>query len=233
MTAKAKYFPLAAAARVSLRNYTLATFKHDAIAGLVVSLIALPLAMALAIAVGLPPQHGVYTAIIAGGAVALLGGSITQVSGPTAAFVAIIVPIVSDHGLHGLIWCEIIAGFLLILMGVARFGRYIHYVPYPVTTGFTAGIAVVIATLALNDFLGLELGSLKGDYLEKASVIFNHLPDINIYEFAVGFMTLLAVLFAGNLIRIVPSTMIGLLAGTFLAYAFAVVSLVLSTRGAL
>jgi SulP family sulfate permease len=156
-------FPLATALRAGIKGYNFSTFRCDALAGLVVSMIALPLAMALSIAVGLPPQHGIYTAIVAGVVTALLGGSATQVSGPTAAFVVIVAPIVAQYGLHGLIWCQLMAGVMLIVLGSARLGRYINYVPYPVTTGFTAGIAVVIGTLALNDFFGLNISNFQGE----------------------------------------------------------------------
>src|SRR5271165_3660879 len=139
---------LGAAMRSALRaGYSAETFKADLLAGLVVGVVALPLSMALAIASGVPPQHGLYTAIIAGGLIALVGGSPTQVSGPTAAFVVVLVPISAKYGIGG----------LLVATGWARMGRFIQFVPYPVTTGFTAGIAVVIATLQLKDFLGLRV----------------------------------------------------------------------------
>ena len=128
-------------------------------AGMVVGVVALPLSMALAIAVGAAPQHGLYTAIVAGFVVALLGGSRTQVTGPTAAFIVILAPIFAKHGLGGLLLSGLMAGLMLILMGLARLGRLIQFVPHPVTTGFTAGIAVVIATLQLKDVLGLQLRS--------------------------------------------------------------------------
>lgn len=214
-------FPLATALRASLKGYNLSVFRQDFIAGLVVSLIALPLAIALSIAVGLPPQHGIYTAIVAGVAVALFGGSATQVSGPTAAFVVIVAPIVSEYGLHGLIWCEILAGLILIILGTARLGRYINYVPYPVTTGFTAGIAVVIATLSLNDFFGLGIAQLNGDYIEKAVTIVRHLPTLNPFELIVGLVTLLTIIFFGKISRVMPSPVIGIAAGTAVAYILA------------
>lgn len=213
-------FLLATAFSDRLSGYNLSTFRHDLIAGFVVSLLALPLAMALSIAVGLPPQHGIYTAIAAGIITPLLGGSIMQVSGPTAAFVVIVAPIVAEHGLHGLIWCELIAGILLIAMGMARLGRYVHFIPYPVTTGFTAGIAVVIATLSLNDFLGLGIKSLSGTYLEKASAIVEHLPSLNPYECAVGMVTLLAIIGFGRISRKLPAAIVGMAAGTLLAWLF-------------
>lgn len=211
-------FPLATAMRISMRKYNFTTFKHDLIAGLVVSLIALPLSMALAIAVGLPPQHGIYTAIVAGIAGALFGGSMTQVSGPTAAFVVIIAPIVAKYGLHGLIWCQIFAGIMLIIMGSAKLGRYISYVPYPVTTGFTAGIGLVIATLALNDFFGLNIVHLEGDYIDKVITLASQLPNFNLYEFIIGISSLLIIIFFAKLTNKVPSQIIGIAFGTILAW---------------
>lgn len=214
-------FPLATALRSSIRGYNLRTFRQDALSAFVVSLVALPLSMALAIAVGLPPQHGLYTAIVAGIVVPLLGGSIWQVSGPTAAFVVILAPIVSEFGLRGIIWAGALAGVMLLVMGFARLGRLINYVPYPVTTGFTAGIAVVLATLSLNDFLGLGIAKLEGDYVEKLSAIAGRLPSLDGYTFAVGAVSLLLMVTGGRLIRGVPSPITGVLAGTALAFVFA------------
>jgi sulfate permease, SulP family len=199
---------LATALRHSLPTYSLRTLKQDALAALVVSLIALPLSMALSIAVGLPPQHGLYTAIIAGIITPLLGGSMTQVSGPTAAFIVILAPIVSQHGLHGLIWCGIIAGFILIGFGIAKLGRIINYIPYPVTTGFTAGIAVVLGFLSLNDFAGLGLRLPAEGFISKASIIMMHLPLFHPATLCVGIVTLLLLIYAGKLITLIPTPII-------------------------
>lgn len=207
------------ALKESLKNgYSFQTFKSDAIAGLIVSLVALPLAMALAIAVGLPPQHGLYTAIVAGIAVPLLGGSIFQVSGPTAAFVVVVAPIVAVHGLRGLILTTLMAGVLLIAAGIVRLGRYIHYVPYPVTTGFTSGIAVVIATLALNDFLGLGIGTLQGEYIEKVALIAAHIPTLHWPEALVGIVSLVLMFTSNRILPKIPPPVIGIGFGTLLAY---------------
>lgn len=211
--------PIAAALRESLKKgYSFSTFKSDAVAGLIVSLVALPLAMALAIAVGLPPQHGLYTAIVAGIAVPLLGGSMPQVSGPTAAFVVIVAPIVTEHGLRGLIITTLIAGVLLIALGITKLGRYINYVPYPVTTGFTSGIAVVIGTLALNDFLGLRIEALQGDYLHKLLLIIAHIPTLYWPEALVGIVSLLVMSISGRILPKVPAPVTGIAIGTLLAY---------------
>lgn len=212
-----KTFPLATALRKSMRGYSLSTFRQDLLAAFVVSLVALPLSMALAIAVGLPPQHGIYTAVVAGIIVPLLGGSVWQVSGPTAAFVVILAPIVSQYGLRGIIWAGILAGIILIGMGFTRIGRLINYVPYPVTTGFTAGIAVVLATLSLNDFLGLGIAKLEGEFIEKVGLIASHFPALQPATFAVGALTLLLLFTANRVVRFLPSAIIAIVAGTVLA----------------
>src|SRR6476659_9756290 len=132
-------FPIAAALkRTFAKGYGAPQLRADLLAGVVVGIVALPLSMALAIAVGVPPQHGLYTAIVAGVIVALLGGCKFQVTGPTAAFVVILAPIASKHGVSGLLTAGLLAGFLLVAMGVARMGNLIEYIPHPVTTGFTS-----------------------------------------------------------------------------------------------
>jgi SulP family sulfate permease len=210
---------LATALRESFKEgYKLANLKKDFIAGMVVSLVALPLSMALSIAVGLPPEHGIYTAIIAGTIVALLGGSRTQVTGPTAAFVVVLAPIVAEFGLRGIIWCQILAGIMLLMMGISKLGRYINFMPYPVTTGFTAGIALVIFTLSLNDFLGLGIAKMEGSFLYKASQILDALPSLNYAEAGVGFVTLLLIVGLERRIRFLPSPLIGIVGGSLLGY---------------
>src|SRR5438094_6123182 len=156
LAGEAEPVPIAVALRRSLaRGYTRETFRADLMAGVVVGIVALPLSMALAIAVGVPPQHGLYTAIIAGLVVPLLGGSRFQVTGPTAAFVVILAPIVSRFGIGGLLVAGAMAGAILLAMGLFRLGRLIQFIPHPVTTGFTAGIGTVIGVLQLKDLLGL------------------------------------------------------------------------------
>jgi len=146
--------------RESLREgYGAAELRRDVLAGLVVGVVALPLAMALAIASGMPPQHGLYTAIVAGAVIAVAGGSRVNVSGPTAAFVVLLAPVSQAHGPGGLMTASLLAGLILIAFGTFRLGRLIQFIPHPVTTGFTAGIAVVIAGLQLKDFLGLQPGT--------------------------------------------------------------------------
>ena len=187
------HFPISAALRRALAaGYDKAAFKADVLAGLVVGVVALPLCMALAIAVGVPPQHGLYTAIVAGIVVALSGGSKFQVTGPTAAFVVILAPIASRHGLAGLLTAGLMAGVLLLVMGMARLGKLIQFIPHPVTTGFTAGIATVIATLQLKDVLGLSI-TMPETYLEKLVAIWHarhhaSLPDIAVALATIGIL---------------------------------------------
>lgn len=140
-----------------LKSYSSAVLRADVIAGIIVGIVALPLSIALAIQVGAPPQAGLYTAIVGGAVAALLGGSRTQVTGPTAAFIVILAPIYTQHGASGLMVAGLMAGVILVLMGAAGLGSLIKYVPYPVTTGFTTGIAVTIATIQLRDIFGLDV----------------------------------------------------------------------------
>ncbi len=202
-------------------GYGLAELRKDVLAGLTIGIVAVPLAMALAIATGVPPQHGLYTAIIAGIIIALTGGSRFNVSGPTAAFVVILLPIVQAYGLGGLLLATVMAGFILLAMGLARMGALIQFVPYPVVLGFTAGIGVVIATLQLPDFLGLVLpaGEAGSDYLQKLIAILRALPGLRPAELGLGLATL-AVLIAWPRLRSpVPGPLVALVATTLLAAA--------------
>ena len=154
-------------------------FRNDLIAGATVGLIAIPLAMALAIACGVSPQYGLYTAIIAGVLIALFGGSRYSISGPTAAFVVILQPLAASYGLGGLLVTSVIAGLILIVMAWARLGRFIEYIPESVTLGFTGGIAIVIATLQVPDFLGLTLDVVPEHFWEKLAVFAIHSSELN------------------------------------------------------
>src|SRR6476659_5706630 len=183
-------FPIAAALkRTFAKGYGAPQLRADLLAGIVVGIVALPLSMALAIAVGVPPQHGLYTAVFAGAIVALLGGCKFQVTGPTAAFVVILAPIASKHGLGGLLTAGLMAGVLLIVMGVARLGNLIEYIPHPVTTGFTTGIATVIAALQIKDALGLQTGPLPEHFLAKLGAFWHARATAHIGELAIAVVT--------------------------------------------
>jgi SulP family sulfate permease len=184
--------PFAPALRDTLRaGYGAADARRDLLAGITVGVIAVPLALALAIASGVPPQHGLYTAIVAGAVIAVAGGSRYSVSGPTAAFVVILFPIAQQHGLGGLLVATFMAGAILVAMGWGRMGQLIQYIPYPVTTGFTAGIALVIASLQLKDLFGLAGIAGSAHFLERVGQVFWALPALNPVELALGLATLL------------------------------------------
>ncbi len=190
-------------------------------AGAVVGVVALPLSMALAIASGVPPQYGLYTAIVAGALIALLGGSRVQVSGPTAAFVAILAPISARFGLGGLVLATVMAGMILIVFGLARFGRFIEFVPHPVTHGFTAGIAIVIATLQLKDLLGLTVEKLPQEYLERVYELVRAVPTTRWQDLAVGLGTLALLILWPRVTKAVPAPLVALTVAAVAAWAAA------------
>jgi SulP family sulfate permease len=208
----------AAALRAVLREgYTAADLRADLMAGLVVGVVALPLAMALAIAVGVPPQQGLYTAIVAGGLVALLGGSRTQVTGPTAAFIVILAPVYTRFGMAGLLLSGLMAGLVLIGMGLFRMGKLIQFIPHPVTTGFTAGIAVVIAVLQVKDLLGLRLAHTPEHFAERIEAMIAAAGTASIWELGIGLFTLAILLLFPRLTRRVPAPLVALSAAAVLA----------------
>ncbi|PYP99064.1 MAG: C4-dicarboxylic acid transporter DauA, partial [Acidobacteria bacterium] len=208
--------------RSALREqYDAHALRADLMAGVVVGVVALPLSMALAIASGVPPQHGLYTAIVAGLVIALLGGSAVQVSGPTAAFVVILAPIAARFGLGGLLVATLAAGVILFAMGATGMGQFIEYVPYPVTTGFTAGIAVVIGTLQLKDFLGLTVPRMPEHYLERLGALLKALPTVRMADVAIGALTLAVLTLWPRVNRRVPAPLVAL---TLAALAAAVVA---------
>jgi len=213
---------LGAALRAVLAaGYGSTDFKHDAMAGIVVGVVALPLSMALAIASGVPPQHGLYTAIVAGVLTALLGGSRVQVSGPTAAFVAILVPIATTFGLGGLLVATSMAGVILILLGATGMGRLVEFVPFPVTTGFTAGVAIVIATLQLRDFMGLTVVHMPEQYLRRVAALAQAMPSTNLPDFAVGVLTLAILILWPRVSRRWPAPLVALSVAGVVAFALA------------
>jgi SulP family sulfate permease len=184
--------PIASALRETLEEgYSRADLLKDFWAGISVGIIAVPLSLALAIASGVAPQHGLYTAAVAGAIVALTGGSRFNVTGPTAAFVVILYPIATQLGLGGLLVATLMAGLILIGLGWGRMGQLIQYIPYPVTTGFTAGIAVVIASLQVKDFLGLSISGTPENFVGRVSAIVAALPTLHWPDLALGLTTLL------------------------------------------
>jgi sulfate permease, SulP family len=202
-------------------GYALADLRKDLLAGVTIGIVAVPLAMALAIATGVPPQYGLYTAIVAGIVIALAGGSRFNVSGPTAAFVVILLPIVHQHGLGGLLLATIMAGLILVAMGALRMGAMIQFVPYPVVLGFTAGIGVVIATLQVPDFLGLAVAPAgPGEhYLDRVAAIARALPGIRPAELSTGLVTLAILVYWPRMRIPVPGPLVALVVATLGAWA--------------
>ncbi|ELY4034339.1 C4-dicarboxylic acid transporter DauA [Cronobacter sakazakii] len=194
-------------------KYTVSRLSRDLIAGITVGIIAIPLAMALAIGSGVPPQYGLYTSAIAGIVIALSGGSRYSVSGPTAAFVVILYPVAQQFGLSGLLVATLLSGIFLILFGLARFGRLIEYIPLPVTLGFTSGIGITIATMQIKDFFGLDIAHMPEHYLPKVAALAVALPGLNPGDAAIGIVTLGVLVFWPRLGIRLPGHLPALLAG--------------------
>lgn len=188
-------------------EFTKKNLLKEITAGLVVAIVAIPLSIALAIASGVGPEKGLLTAAIGGFIVSLLGGSRVQISGPTGAFVVIVLGIIEKYGVDGLIAATLTAGALLIIMGVCRLGSVIKFIPYPVTTGFTAGIAVVLFSTQVNDFLGLGLTNVPGNFFAKWHVYFANLSAVNPYALTVGLGALLIILFWPKKFKYFPGTL--------------------------
>ncbi len=199
--------------------YSLRRLRQDLLAGLSVGIIAIPLAMALAIASGVAPQYGLYTAAIAGFVIALTGGSRFSVSGPTAAFVVILYPITQKYGLGGLLMASVMAGVMLVLMALLRLGRLIEYIPEAVTLGFTAGIGVVIATLQVKDFFGLPVTTLPDQYVGKLVLLVSQIPNTHWPSLAVAMVTLAVMLLWPRLKTPVPAHLLAVTAGSLAALA--------------
>lgn len=186
----------------------------DIVAGLTVGLVALPLAMAFAIASGVAPEAGIYTAVVAGFVVAALGGSRCQIAGPTGAFVVIVAGIVAQFGVSGLLMCTLMAGVMLVVMGLTGLGAAVRYIPRPVTIGFTNGIAVLIASTQIKDFLGLEVEKVPGEFAHRLWVLWEHRGTLNPTAAGVGVASLAVVLLWPRLTKRVPGSIVALLLAT-------------------
>ena len=201
-------------------GYTRKLFLADLTAGLTVGVVALPLAIAFAIASGVKPEQGLYTAIIAGFVIAVLGGSRAQISGPTGAFIVIIYGIVQQHGYTGLAVATLIAGLLLIVMGLARMGTLLKFIPYPVTVGFTSGIALIIFSSQVRDFAGLRMESVPVEFVEKWLAYKDHWASVNPYALGVGAMSILIIVLMPLVTHRVPGPLVAIVVMTFVAAYF-------------
>ena len=195
-------------------NYNKQTFTADLIAGIIVGIIALPLAIAFGIASGVSPQQGLITAVVAGFLVSLLGGSHFLIGGPTGAFIVIVYGIVAQYGISGLIIATVLAGIILVLMGVFKLESIIKFIPYPIVVGFTSGIAVVIFSTQVKDFLGLTIDNLPSEFIPQWGAYFSHISTFNLNEFLLSLGCLLIIIFWPKVTNKVPGSLIAIIVGT-------------------
>lgn len=199
-----------------MKNYTKEQFVRDVVSGVIVAIIALPLSIALALASGVGPEQGLYTAITAGFVIALLGGSRVQIAGPTAAFATIVAGIVARNGMDGLVIATVLAGIILIVMGLLKFGSLIKYIPYTITTGFTAGIAITILIGQIKDFLGLKFSTSPVETMEKVQASITSISTINYQALIIGIVSLLILIFWPKVSRKIPGSLIAVIVGVLL-----------------
>jgi SulP family sulfate permease len=203
-----------------LRNYTLQDLFADLGAGITVGLVALPLAMAFAIASGLSPQAGIYCAIVTGFLISALGGSRVQIGGPTGAFVVVIAAIIAKHGVDGLFMCTMMAGVLLFVMGATGLGTAVKFIPRPVVLGFTNGIAVLIASTQLKDFFGLTIDHVPGDFVGRMRAIIDNFYTISWEATLLGVMSIAVILITTRLVKRLPGYIVALVLGTIVVVLF-------------
>ncbi|MDD2979246.1 MAG: SulP family inorganic anion transporter [Hespellia sp.] len=197
-------------------DYSKEQFIKDVISGIIVAIIALPLSIALAIASGVNPERGLYTAIIAGFLISFFGGSRVQIGGPTAAFVVIIYGIIEEFGMDGLIVATIMAGMILIIMGLVHFGSLIKFIPYTITTGFTAGIAITLFVGQLKDFLGLDMGAVPSEFLAKMAAYGQHFSTVNWNALLIGVIAILIQIFWPRITDKVPGSLVAIIVTTLM-----------------
>ena len=201
-----------------LREYTLNKFLHDLVAGVTVGLVALPLAMAFSIASGLTPQAGIYCAVVTGFLISALGGSKTQVGGPTGAFVVVVAGIVAVHGIDGLFMCTIMAGILLIILGITGMGTAVKFIPRPIVIGFTNGIAVLIASTQIKDFFGLHLQKVPGEFWLRMKALAAASPSWSLWATSLAAGTIAVILICRAISPRIPGAIVGLLGATIAAF---------------
>ena len=203
---------------LSLRDYTPQKFLKDLIAGVTVGLVALPLAMAFAIASGLTPQAGIYCAVVTGFLISLLGGSRTQIGGPTGAFVVVVAGIIAQHGVEGLFLCTMMAGFLLVILGATGMGTAVKFIPRPIVIGFTNGIAVLIASTQLKDFFGLRIENVPGEFLLRIESIASHFRTLNYEAMVLASLTLVILILCRLFSNRIPGPIVVLVGATLAVY---------------
>ncbi len=204
----------------TLKNYNRGQFFRDLVAGVIVGIVALPLAIAFAIASGVSPEKGLFTAIVAGFVISAFGGSKVQIGGPTGAFIVIVYAIVQQYGVNGLIIATFIAGVMLVIMGFAGLGNIIKFIPHPLIVGFTSGIAVIIFSSQLKDFFGLGMGAVPANFIEKWQAYFHYLSAINWYAVSIGAGTITIIIFFSRLTHVIPGSLIAILMATVIVQIF-------------
>jgi SulP family sulfate permease len=205
---------------ISLKTYDKEKFINDLMSGLIVGIVALPLALAFGIASGVTPEQGIITAIIAGFIISFLGGSRVQIGGPTGAFIVIVYGVVQTHGIKGLIIATIIAGAILILMGIFKLGKIIKFIPYPIIVGFTSGIAVTIFTTQIADIFGLDFGGEKvpGDFIGKWIIYFKHLDSVNWWNTAISIASVFIIVVTPRFVKKIPGSLAAIIIITIVVY---------------
>lgn len=198
----------------TLKNYTRQQFGKDLMAGLIVGIVALPLAIAFAIASGVSPEKGLYTAVIAGFIISAMGGSRVQIGGPTGAFIVIVYGIVQVHGVNGLIIATFMAGIMLIIMGLARLGSVIKFIPHPLIIGFTSGIALIIFSSQMKDFFGLKMGAVPADFIDKWKSYIHYFNTLNIYAALIAAATVLIIFLWPKITHKIPGSVIAIVVTT-------------------
>ena len=204
----------------TLRSYSKKQFTSDLTAGVIVGIVALPLAIAFGIASGVTPDKGLITAIIAGFMISFLGGSKVQIGGPTGAFIVIVYGIVQQYGVNGLILATLMAGVILVIMGFAKFGSIIKFIPHPVVVGFTSGIALIIFSSQVKDFFGLNIESVPAEFFEKWIVFSQNLFSFNYWSFFIGAVSLIIIIFFPKITHRIPGSIVAIIAATLLVDIF-------------
>jgi len=203
-----------------LRNYSLKKFLLDIVAGITVGLVALPLAMAFSIASGLTPQAGIYCAIVTGFLISLLGGSKTQIGGPTGAFVVVVAGIVALHGIDGLFMCTVMAGLILMVMGVTGMGSAVKFIPRPIVIGFTNGIAILIASTQIKDFFGLKLEKVPGVFWQRMEALALNFHTISIEATLLAIGTVAIIIVCRAISIRIPGAIVAMVLGTVVVEVF-------------
>ena len=202
----------------SLASYSKEKFTKDLMAGIIVGIVALPLAIAFGIASGVSPEKGLITAIIGGFIVSFLGGNSVQIGGPTGAFIVIVYGIIQAYGLEGLAIATFMAGLILVLMGCFRLGTIIKFIPYPIVVGFTSGIALTIFATQIKDLLGLSMDSVPADFISKWVAYFQHIETTNFWSLGIGILSILIIAYTPRISNKIPGSLMAIILMTVLVY---------------